>query len=151
VHHGRVGGVIAIAAVGPTTLTGALLVAALVEMPLVWRVIIPGAVLAVVVGLAVLLWRWPALQHRRTAYRVDAAGIEIRSGVWWRRVVNVPRSRIQHTDVSQGPLERNFGLSTLGVFTAGTEHSKVELHGLARETALEIRDHLLAGGGDDAV
>jgi hypothetical protein len=69
----------------------------------------------------------------------------------WRSVVNVARSRIQHTDVSQGPLERRFGLAGLLIYTAGTDHAEVQLRGLDHATALRIRDHLLAGGGDDAV
>jgi membrane protein YdbS with pleckstrin-like domain len=56
---------------------------------------------------------------------VDARGLEIRRGVFWRSVVNVPRSRVQHTDVSQGPLERSYGLGTLIVYTAGTDHAQV--------------------------
>ena len=147
----RITGGIAMVLIGPATVTGAFVVAALVGMPLAWRMVIPCAVVALNIGLAVLLWRWPELQHRYTSYRVDSAGIEICSGALWRKVVNVPRSRVQHTDVSQGPLERHFKLSTLHVFTAGTEHSEVVLRGLARETAIEIRDYLLAGGGDDAV
>jgi membrane protein YdbS with pleckstrin-like domain len=87
--------------------------------------------------------RWPAIAHRHTSYRVDADGIEIRRGVVWRAVINVPRSRVQHTDVSQGPLERSHGLGTLVVYTAGTDHARVDLHGLAHEVALAIRDHLL--------
>jgi membrane protein YdbS with pleckstrin-like domain len=96
-------------------------------------------------------WKWPGLAHRHTWYAVDSNGIEIRRGVWFRRVIHVPRSRIQHTDVSQGPIERNFGLATLHVFTAGTDHAEVSLGGLAHETAMTIRDHLLAGTEDDVV
>ena len=62
---------------------------------------------------AALTWlaeRWPQIDYRYTSYRVDDLGIEIRRGVFWRAVINVPRSRVQHTDVSQGPLERRFGL-----------------------------------------
>jgi hypothetical protein len=91
------------------------------------------------------------LEHRHTSYRIDGAGIEIRRGVWWRKVTHVPRSRIQHTDVSQGPIERGFGLATLHVFTAGTEHAEVALGGLSHATALAVRDHLLAGRDDDVV
>lgn len=87
--------------------------------------------------------RWPEIAHRHAFYRVDADGIEIRRGVLWRAVINVPRSRVQHTDVSQGPLERGHGLGTLVIYTAGTDHSRVDLHGLAHEVALAIRDHLL--------
>jgi membrane protein YdbS with pleckstrin-like domain len=103
---------------------------------------------------AVLGWwlhRWPEIEHRHASYRVDEQGIEIRHGVVWRRVINVPRSRVQHTDVSQGPVERGYGLGTLSVFTAGTEHARVGLSGLDHATALAIRDHLLPRGGADAV
>jgi len=103
---------------------------------------------------ALLAWsaqRWPAIAHRHAAYRVDELGIEIRRGVLWRAVINVPRSRVQHTDVSQGPLERGHGLGTLVIYTAGTDHARVDLHGLAHPTALAIRDHLLPRESGDAV
>lgn len=102
----------------------------------------------------VLVWSahsWPAIEHRHACYKVDERGIEMRRGVVWRKVINVPRSRVQHTDVSQGPLERSHGLATLVIYTAGTNHARVDLHGLDHATALGIRDHLLAGEGDDAV
>lgn len=97
------------------------------------------------------LQRWPGIEHRHASYRVDGDGLEIRRGVVWRRVVNVPRSRVQHTDVSQGPIERGYGLGTLTVFTAGTDHARVELAGLDHATALAIRDHLLPKEAGDAV
>jgi membrane protein YdbS with pleckstrin-like domain len=106
-------------------------------------------------GLSVLLgwWlhRWPAIAWRHAAYRIDDEVIEIRRGVVFRRVISVPRSRVQHTDVSQGPLERSFGLGTLVIYTAGTEHARVDLSGLEHGRALAIRDHLLPRGGADAV
>lgn len=103
---------------------------------------------------AILGWSlhtWPEVEHRHASYKVDEQGIEIRRGVIWRLVVNVPRSRVQHTDVSQGPLERSHGLGTLVIYTAGTDHAKVNLHGLDHGTALRIRDHLLPGDDRDAV
>ena len=105
-------------------------------------------------GTAVFGWlshRWPVIEHRHASYKVDPQGIEIRKGVVWRKVINVPRSRVQHTDVSQGPLERRYGLGTLIIYTAGTEHARILLSGLDHATALLIRDHLLAGEGTDAV
>ena len=42
----------------------------------------------------------------------------------------MPRSRIQHTDVTQGPFERWLGLGTLVIYTAGTEHAAVPIEGL---------------------
>ena len=118
----------------------------------------PGTLLIVatimVVLLGLLTWlmqAWPAVEYRYASYRVDQLGLEIRQGVYWRSVITVPRSRVQHTDVSQGPVERRYGLGTLAVHTAGTEHARVELSGLDHDAALAIRDHLLPRDLVDAV
>jgi membrane protein YdbS with pleckstrin-like domain len=95
--------------------------------------------------------RWPAVAYRHTWYRVDERGLEIRRGVVWRAVTNVPRSRVQHTDVAQGPLDRRYGLGTLVVHTAGTDHAKVMLEGLDHGVALAIREQLTPERGSDAV
>jgi membrane protein YdbS with pleckstrin-like domain len=118
-----------------------------------WRVmfIVAGAWLLGTAVLALWMWRWPAIAYRHASYRLDDEGLEIRRGVVWRSIINVPRSRVQHTDVSQGPLERSHGLSTLIVHTAGTEHARVGLPGLSREAALSLRDQLLPRDGRDAV
>lgn len=102
-------------------------------------------------GLAWMSYVWPEREYEYTRYRIDDHGIQIRTGVFWRAVINVPRSRVQHTDVAQGPLERNYGLGTLSIYTAGTDHAKVSLPGLAHEDALALRDHLLPREASDAV
>jgi membrane protein YdbS with pleckstrin-like domain len=115
----------------------------LVLQPLAWLVVVLLATWHT--------WRWPPIAYRHTSYRVDDQGIEIHRGVYWRVVINVPRSRVQHIDVSQGPVERRFGLGTLVIYTAGTDHAKVELEGLEHGRALEIREQLLPSGAADAV
>ena len=117
-----------------------------------WR-IAGGLALTLGAGGLLAWWshRWPEISYRHTFYRVDPQGIEIRRGVIWRRTINVPKSRVQHTDVSQGPLQRTYALGTLVIYTAGTDHAKVELAGLNHARAMRIRDHLLPTGGDDAV
>ena len=107
--------------------------------------------MAFVLLIAWHFYRWPPIAYQHTFYRVDEQGIEIRRGVFWRVVINVPRSRVQHIDVSQGPLERRYGLGTLVIYTAGTDHAKVELDGLEHGRALQIREHLLPSGAGDAV
>src|SRR4029450_6711402 len=73
-----------------------------------WRIAL-GLALTIGVGgfLAWLSHRWPEISYRHTFYRVDPQGIEIRRGVVWRRTINVPKSRVQHTDV--GSEERRGG------------------------------------------
>ena len=85
----------------------------------------------------------PGLVYRHASFRLDGETIEIRGGVFVRKAISVPRSRVQHTDVSQGPFERRHGLGTLHIYTAGVTHALVPLRGLTHARALEIRDALL--------
>jgi uncharacterized protein len=78
-------------------------------------------------------------------------GLLVVRGVWWRSEVFVPRARVQHTDVTQGPLARYFGMATLKVFTAGTQHSLIDVPDLAHESAVTLRDTLLDRGASDAL
>jgi membrane protein YdbS with pleckstrin-like domain len=110
-----------------------------------------GAWLAAMACLAWFVQVWPARVYAHTRYRLDEDGLQIARGVYWRSVTHVPRSRVQHTDVSQGPLERRYGLGTLVVYTAGTDHAMVGLPGLAHETALQLRDDLRVDHADDGV
>ncbi len=94
----------------------------------------------------------PALRYKRRRYRLNEMGLRIRRGLIWRAEISVPYSRIQHTDVSRGPIERWFGLSTLIVHTAGTENASIALDGLPAPRAYRIRDLLLIEvETDDAV
>lgn len=133
----------------PAGLAGVVVVA--VGGSMFWKI---AALAGWVVLSGVLCWAahvYPALRYRHARYSVDDEGIEITLGWLWRRVTNVPRSRVQHTDVNQGPIMRKYGIATLVIHTAGTEYAKVELPGLDRDTAMRLRDHLLQGTGDGAV
>jgi uncharacterized protein len=145
-----IGWIVAGALLGPSAIV--VLVFALLGATPLWV----KALLAVAWMLlaALLVWlaeRWPAIEYRHTSYTVDHQGIEIRSGVVWRSVTSVPKTRVQHTDVSQGPLQRRYGLGTLVMHTAGTEHALVGLPGLDYRVAVALRDHLLPRGAGDAV
>jgi membrane protein YdbS with pleckstrin-like domain len=102
-----------------------------------------------IAGLVLLGTAWTRLQYRHARWRLTRDSLEIRRGVVWRRALQVPRSRVQHTDVVQGPVQRRYGIATLAVHTAGTSHATVTLDGLSREDALAVRDRLLEGEGDD--
>lgn len=77
-------------------------------------------------------------------------GLLIRRGVVFRSEVFVPRPRIQHTDVSEGPIARHYGIATLKVFTAGTQLGQLAVEGLPRADAVLLRDRLLGRVGRDA-
>jgi membrane protein YdbS with pleckstrin-like domain len=85
----------------------------------------------------------PAKRYTRRRYRLSETELRIRRGLLFHVEISVPYSRIQHTDVSRGPIERSFGLATLIVHTAGTESASVMLDGLPAARAYRIRDLLL--------
>jgi membrane protein YdbS with pleckstrin-like domain len=76
---------------------------------------------------AAFAWWFPGASHRHLRYRVDPRGLRIRRGVFWRTTIWIPITRVQHTDVSQGPLQRQFELATLTVHTAGTANASIPL------------------------
>jgi uncharacterized protein len=100
-----------------------------------------------------LVWltpRHPRWIYNNTHYVVRPDGVEIHRGIFWKHIINVPRSRVQHTDVSQGPVLRRFGLATLKIHTAGLHFASVELAGISHDTAIAIRDFLLHRDERDA-
>jgi len=98
------------------------------------------------------LWYAPRA-YRAMGYRLEERVLMIRRGLWWQTVQLLPLSRIQHVDLTRGPLERRFGLATLVLHTAGTHAAHIPLPGLAVDDAERLRAHLLAAGEgeDDAV
>lgn len=84
----------------------------------------------------------PGRRYRAWGYAMDADELRIARGVWTRIETIVPLARVQHVDVSQGPIERTFGVCRLVLHTAGTMHSRVVLPGLARASAEALRDEV---------
>lgn len=84
----------------------------------------------------------PGRKYRSWGYEMAEDELHIQHGLWVRARTVVPFGRVQHIDVTQGPLERHFGLGTLILHTAGTRSSAVDLPGLRHEEAGRIRDHI---------
>ena len=107
--------------------------------------------LAYVVVAIYCVWVLPPAHYEALEFGVDEHGITIQRGIFWRSRISLPRVRVQHSDVSQGPLQRRFGVATLKLYTAGSRYTKIELPGLAHEDALALRDALIAEGGESGV
>lgn len=101
----------------------------------------PG-VLAALALLVVALY--PVRRYRAWGYREGEDEILIRSGLLKRVKTAVPFGRVQHIDISQGPIERRYGLATLVLHTAGTRGASVPLPGLAQGEAERMRDAIRA-------
>lgn len=90
------------------------------------------AVLAVVVV--------PQRTFRRLRYRLTDRMLHSVQGWLVHTDTLVPFVRVQHLDVTRGPLDKVFGTASLVVHTAGTHNSVVTVNGLAPDRAAEIRD-----------
>lgn len=84
----------------------------------------------------------PKRTYETTSWHVKDSGIEIQRGIWWKHQIFIPRDRIQHTDIKQGPMMRSFGIATLVINTGGTHEPSIPLAGILMETAQSIRDQL---------
>ncbi len=75
-------------------------------------------------------------------YLVREKDISYRSGLIFREVTTIPYNRIQHSEVSHGPIARKMKLSTLKIFTAGGSSSDLSIHGLDAEEAEKLKEWL---------
>ena len=82
----------------------------------------------------------PQRIYARLHYRLTEKLLQVVRGWLFHVDTVVPLVRVQHIDVTRGPLEKLFGVATLVVHTAGTHNSIVTLPGLAPERAAQIRD-----------
>lgn len=83
----------------------------------------------------------PQVRYRHWRYHVDAQELDIQSGVFVVRRTLIPLVRVQHVDTVQGPLSKQFGLSSVTVSTAAGSHV---IPGLSDEAADQLRDHISA-------
>lgn len=91
---------------------------------------------------------WLRISHARSiAYSVCEHELLMQKGIIWFKRISLPYTRLQHISLSQGPLERKFGLKTLKCFSAGSGSAEIELPGLESKTAEKLRQHLLSMAG----
>ena len=113
-----------------------------------WLMLIIDTVILV---LATLVYVYQGAAYKRFSYAMNDYGLYINQGVIWQRKIIVPRNRVQHTDVAQGPLMRKYGLAELTVHTAGTRNASVKLPGIKHDLAEELRESLAFEESNDAV
>jgi membrane protein YdbS with pleckstrin-like domain len=85
---------------------------------------------------------WPRLRYRSWGFALRPEEIYMEHGVLQHVRTVVPLRRIQHVDVSQDLIEREFALGRLVVHTAGSRSSDVVIPGLPLPEAEKIRDKI---------
>lgn len=106
-----------------------------------------GAAAAVVVAsaLAALWWRLVGRRWRAWGYTERERDLVIRRGVLVRRTTIVPYGRMQFVDVTQGPLARALGVSTIQLHTAAAA-TDARIPFVADSDAAHLRDRLTTLG-----
>jgi hypothetical protein len=88
------------------------------------------------------------MRYGSWSYAVREQDVLIGSGVFWKVRRSIPRARVQHVDITAGPLDRAFGLVEVHLFTAGALGPVASIPGLSPEAAEELRSALVRGGTD---
>jgi membrane protein YdbS with pleckstrin-like domain len=84
----------------------------------------------------------PGRRYQRLAFALHPTMLQVVRGWLFHTDTMVPLVRVQHIDVTRGPLDKAFGTASLIVHTAGTHNNIVTLPGLAPERASAIRDEI---------
>ncbi|MFS0853013.1 PH domain-containing protein [Microbacterium sp. 179-I 3D4 NHS] len=103
-----------------------------------WVWIPAGVIIVLTVATMVILPR----QARAIGYMLRADDIVFRKGILWQRMIAVPYGRMQLVDITQGPVDRGFGISQLKMVTAAAT-TGVQIPGLTQAAAEALRDTLI--------
>ena len=106
---------------------------------------VPGLYAAYVVW--VFISTVKGFKHK--AYAIRERDILYKSGWLWRSITTAPFSRVQHLRIDQGPIERQFKLSKLKIFTAGGSSSDISIPGLNPQMAKELKEFIVKRSHDE--
>lgn len=80
---------------------------------------------------------------RAIKYSIRDHDLVMKSGLFWQKEVIQPIRRIQHVELTRGPLEKRLGLAKIHLYSAGTSGATFTIPGLRLLTAARIRRYVL--------
>lgn len=89
-----------------------------------------------------LIFLYLLMSFPKRKYALREKDISYKEGLFVKRLTTVPFSRIQHVEIDEKPISRIFGLSSLSVYTAGDSSDDLEIKGISKETALQIKEFI---------
>jgi membrane protein YdbS with pleckstrin-like domain len=115
-----------------------------IDLPWKFPILMPLFWIAMGVWSASLVKR----QWQAWSYEVTDHEVILSHGVWNQTRRFVPRDRVQHVDITSGPVARHFGLAHVHLYVAGAHGSVGEIPGLTPEEAEELRGMLVETQAD---
>lgn len=82
---------------------------------------------------------YPAIEYRQWRYKITEDRVEIRHGIFFIQTTIIPVIRIQHVAITQGPINRKLGISTIFINTAS---GVFKIEGLSDDNARLIAEAL---------
>jgi membrane protein YdbS with pleckstrin-like domain len=83
------------------------------------------------------------ISFKKKAYAFRNHDVIYRSGLIATNTMVIPYNRVQHVALHEGFLSRYFGLAKVEIFTAGGSASDIEIPGIAKEEAENIKQLLM--------
>jgi membrane protein YdbS with pleckstrin-like domain len=96
--------------------------------------------LVIIVVVTVLLNR---IAFKKKAFAFRNHDVIYRSGIIATNTMVIPYNRVQHVALHEGFVSRIFGLAKVEIFTAGGNSSDLEIPGIAKEEAENIKQLLM--------
>lgn len=109
--------------------------------PIVFGLLLVGSVIV-----AVLILVWIPAFYATLQYVINGDGIKGKSGVFWRKYITIPFTKVTNLDITQGPLQRIFDIGTMHIQTAGAsgqQTAKAELSLLGVRNLEEIKESIM--------
>ncbi len=103
-----------------------------------WAAIVGGGILLLII----ITFGTIPIGYRKRSYALREKDLTYRKGWIFSSIITIPFNRIQHTEISRGPIERRFELSTLKIYTAGGSTSDLSIPGLEIEEAQQLKDYV---------
>lgn len=110
-------------------------------IPLPWPIPIFMPLFWIVIG--ILNARFLKRQWQAWNYEVTDHEVILSWGVWNQTRRFVPRDRVQHVDITSGPIARHFGLAHVHLYVAGAHGAVGGIPGLTPEEAENLRSMLV--------
>lgn len=80
--------------------------------------------------------------YELTGYVIRHKDIIFKTGVIFRHVITIPFNRIQHVEITEGPVQKLFSLASLKVYTAGGSGSDLVISGLYKLEAGRVKEYI---------
>jgi len=87
------------------------------------------------------------LGFKKKSYALRERDLVYNEGLIWHSSTVIPFNRVQHCEISQGPIERLFKLAELKIFTAGGSSSDMSVPGLDPATANRLKEFIILKTG----